>query len=254
MKLGIIQSRGLGDIFMTVPIAKYYRDQDWQIYWPICEELHSHVRDTVPWVNWIPVPTDKRGDFFYKEPELRLKNLKCDEIICLYQALNIRPELSQVPYFQIQKFDEFKYTKAGVPFLNKWTLKDMIVRSELREQRLYDQVVQQEHYMVYHTEGSTYRCSADLSHIPPEWQQIEITARTDSVMDWLKVIEGAQAGIFIDSIMANLVDQLQIDLDKYWIPRSHIHITPVLGTAWTILAAPQDSLAAKPVFSPGAAQ
>lgn len=251
-KLGIIQSRGLGDILIAAPIAHHYRQQGWDIYWPICQQFHSHVKDTLPWINWIAIPNDNKGEFFYTEPERRLKNLRCDEIICFYQALNVRPELSRVPWFQIQKFDEFKYTKAGVPFINKWTLSSLITRNPQREQDLYGKLVTNPLYAVVHTYGSTYKCHTDLSYLPQEWQVIEISELTDCVFDWLKIIEGAQAFIGIDSVFTNLVDQLQLTVDKYWIPRSHIHLTPVLGSNWTILDPPEDSLAAKAIFSPGA--
>ena len=250
-KLGIIQSRGLGDIIIALPIAKHYADQGHEVLWPICEPFWASVKDVAPWVKWIPIPEDNKGDFFYTEPEKRLKAFKVDEIVCLYQALNIRPELSKQPFFQIQHFDEFKYSKAGVPFLKKWTLDQCITRDPVREQKLYDKLVKNENYVVVHTEGSTYKCQPDLSNIPPEWQIIQITAETDSVFDWLKIIEGAQAMILLDSVFSNIVDQLKIDGDKYWIPRSHIHLTPVLGTDWTILEPFSDSLAAKPIFSPG---
>jgi hypothetical protein len=255
MKLGIIQSRGLGDIIIALPIARYYLDELGyeQVLWPVCEEFYSHVKEAAPWVKWIPVPTDTRGDFFYTEPEKRLKNFKVDEILCLYQALNVRPELSQQPYFQLQHFDEFKYTKAGVPFLKKWTLKDCITRDPRREAQLIQKLGLDvsRPYVVYHTQGSSYRCEADLSAIPEDWQRIEITEITDSIFDWVSILEQATALILIDSVFSNLVDQLLIDVDKYWIPRSHIHLTPVLGTQWTILEAPSDSLAAKQIFSPG---
>lgn len=248
-RLGIIQSRGLGDLIIALPIAQHYHDQGYEIYWPVCEEFVSHMQSVAAWVKWIPVPTDAQGRFFYDEPMLRLKNFRCEDIICLYQSLSGHPELAAQPYFQIQKFDEYKYTAASVPFYKKWTLSKSIQRDPVREQRLYDRVVQQDLYMVYHTRGSSYQCQPDLSMIPPEWQQIEITELTDSVFDWLKIIEGAQAGIFVDSVMSNLCDQLDIDIDKYWIPRSHIQLTPVLGSEWTILAVPPDSLAATKIFT-----
>lgn len=217
--------------------------------WPICEEFWPSFKDTVEWVKWIPIPTDSKGDFFYTEPLKRLKALGCKEHVCLYQSLNIVPELAKVPWFQIQKFDEFKYTKAGVPFLKKWTLDECITRYPQREQQLYDKLVEQPLYYVTHTEGSSYTTEPDLSSIPDEWQRITITAEdTDCIFDWLKIIEGAQALIAIDSVVANMVDQLQLDLDKYWIPRSHIHITPVLGSSWTILEPPVDSIAAQKIF------
>jgi hypothetical protein len=162
------------------------------------------------------------------------------------------PELAEVPWFQIQKFDEFKYTKAEVPFLHKWRLNECITRDTAREQKLYDQLVKHPLYYVTHTEGSSYSTEPDLSSIPDDWQRITITAaETDCIFDWLKIIEGAQALIAIDSIIANMVDQLQLDIDKYWIPRSHIHLTPVLGARWEILDPPSDSIAANKIFRSG---
>lgn len=251
MKLGIIQSRGLGDIIIALPIAKHYADQGYEIYWPVCQQFWASVKDTAPWVKWIPIPEDSRGDFFYTEPMKRLKAFKCDETMCLYQSLNVAPELSEVPWFQIQKFDEFKYTKAGVSFLKKWTLKDCITRNPEREQKLYDRMVKQEQYAVIHSEGSTYKFRPDTSNLPSEWQQIELTSATDNVFDWLKILEGAQALIMLDSVFSNLVDMLDLQVDKYWIPRSHIHLTPVLGSEWTILEPPKDSIASQKIFKVG---
>ena len=248
-KISIIQSRGLGDICIALPIAKYYHDRGYQVYWPICEEFWPSFRNSASWVKWIPMPTDEKGDYFYKEPLKRIKLFGCTEYICLYQSLNIVPELAKVPWFQIQKFDEFKYTKAEVPFLQKWTLNECITRDTAREQKLYNRLVKQPMYYVTHTEGSSYSTEPDLSAIPNNWQRITITStETDCIFDWLKIIEGAQALIAIDSIIANMVDQLKIDIDKYWIPRSHIHLTPVLGSRWEILDPPLDSIAAQKIF------
>jgi hypothetical protein len=252
--IGIIQSRGLGDILMTLPIARYYLDHlgyD-EVVWPICEEFWSSVKETASWVHWIPIPTDTKGDFFWTEPNKRLKALNVSDIVCLYQSLNIRPELSKVPFFQLQKFDEFKYSKAGVPFLRKWTLAECITRNPEREKNLYDKLVKSEKYAVIHSEGSTFSFRPDTSSFPEDWQQIEITEQTDCIFDWLKIIEGAEAVVMIDSVFSNMVDQLKIEGDKYWLPRSHIHLTPVLGTEWTILEPPPGSTAAQKIFSVGA--
>jgi hypothetical protein len=248
-KIGIIQSRGLGDLLIALPIAKHYADQGYEVYWPICETFWASVKDHSPWVKWIPIPVDANGDFFYAEPVKRLKAFGCTESICLYQSLNVVPELARVPWFQIQHFDEFKYTKAAVPFLKKWTLDECILRNDAREQAVYDKVVTAPNYYVTHFEGSTFKVEPDLSHIPADWQRIDIKEGiAASVFDWIKVIEGAQAVICLDSVIANMVDQLKLDVDKYWIPRSHIHQTPVLGTEWTILEPPAGSGAAQTIF------
>ena len=232
-KLGIIQSRGLGDLVIALPIARYYADQGWDIVWPICEEFIPHMQPVAPWVQWVPVTTD-RGAFFYDIPLQRLRNLKCDEILCLYQALTGH-KFHEEKYFQHTSFDQYKYIQAGVPFLNKWRLAECITRNPEREQALYDKVVQNPNYVVVHLQGSDHKASYDPSIVPQDWQTIEITEQTDCIWDWLKVLENAQSLILVDSVFANIVDQLGIGDDRYFISRSHIGLTPVHGQHWTWL-------------------
>jgi hypothetical protein len=234
-RLGIIQSRGLGDIVIALPIARHYYDQGWEILWPICAEFIHNFKDTVPWVKWIPVTTDQ-GSFFYDQPMKALKNFKCDEIICLYQALTGHPEFQEEPYFQLTKFDQYKYLKANVPFVKKWSLAECITRDPQREQALYDTVIENPEYVVMHLEGSDRRVEFDRSIIPEGWQHVEIKARDGvTIFDWLKIIEGAQSIICIDSVFSNLIDQLGLGEDRYFIPRSHVGLTPVQGHDWTWL-------------------
>lgn len=231
-KLGLIQSRGLGDLVIALPIAKHYHDEGWDVHWPIVEEFVSSMSSAAPWVNWIPIPYDLPGRYFYDVPSQRLRNLKMDETICLYQALTGHPEFSEAPWFQHTKFDQYKYIRAGVPFLKKWTLADCIVRNQQREQSLYNRVVKNPNYAVVHLQGSDFRADVDLSIIPSDWQTIEITNITDNIWDWLAVLEGAQSLILVDSVYANIVDQMNIGTDRYFIRRSHIGLTPVLGQDW----------------------
>lgn len=233
-RLGIIQSRGLGDIVIALPIAHHYYQEGWEIYWPICEEFVASFKDTVPWIKWIPIRPDL-GAFFYDVPMERLRNFKCTDVICLYQSLTGHPEFIARPEFQITKFDQIKYHIAGVPFLNKWKLAECITRNPEREQQLFDSVVKNPNYVVYHLEGSDHRASFDMSMIPEDWQAIELTPQTDCIWDWLKILEGAQSLILVDSVFSNIVDQMNIGDDRYFIPRSHIHLTPVLGGSWTVL-------------------
>lgn len=250
--LGIVQSGGLGDIIIAIPIARHFHDQGRTIIWPLREELMPSFRASVPWVHWVSVPTDPAGRFYYDEPVQRLRALGCSEFICLYQALDGRPAISDVPWFQVQKFDEFKYTRAGVPFLRKWTLgQNCITRFSDREEALARRLNPQGRpYALIHLIGSSYRTQVDLGFLPGHWLRIEITEATDSVFDWLTLMERAEALVLIDSVFANLADQLQIPVAKYWIPRSPIFLSPVLGSNWTILRPPADSLAARVVLPP----
>jgi len=234
-RLGIIQSRGLGDIVIALPIARWYADQGWDIYWPICEQFVPSFKDSAPWVKWIPIPTDPQGRFFWDVPMERLKNFKVDETLCLYQALTGHPEFSNERWFQYTKFDQYKYIQAGVPFTQKWTLDQCITRDPKREGALYDKIVKNPNYAVVHLEGSDHRANFDWSMIPEDWQAIEISQQSDSIWDWLKIIEGAQSIIMVDSVYANIVDQLGLGDDRYFIQRSHIGLTPVQGQHWTWL-------------------
>ena len=232
-KLGIIQSRGLGDLVIALPIARWYADQGWSIYWPIDEQFLADMRAGAPWVNWVPVPYDAPGRYFYDVPMQRLRNLAVDETICLYQHLT-NHRFSEERYFQYTSFDQYKYIRAGVPFLEKWNLAGCITRNPEREQALIQELVQNPDYVAVHLEGSSVRADFDRTIIPPDWQIIEIQPRPGyTLWDWLGLLEGAQSIVCVDSVYANLVDQLAIGTDRYFIQRSHIGLTPVHGQDWT---------------------
>jgi len=235
-KLGIIQTRGLGDIIISLPIAHYYHEQGYHVHWPVVDVWVEQLAHHAPWVKWIPVPPDQ-GPFFYDVPMERLKNFKCDEILCLYQSLSGHPEFTAEPWFQHVGFDQYKYLKAGVPFLNKWRLADCITRDPVREQALYDQVVTNPNFVVTHLNASHSTASFDASIIPSDWQIIPVTPE-GYIFDWLGVIEQAQSIVMTDSVMSNLVDQLGLGTDRYYIPLNHIQLTPTFGHDWTWLHNP----------------
>jgi hypothetical protein len=234
-RLGIIQSRGLGDVVIALPIAHHYHKEGWEILWPILEEFIPNVERHVPWVKWIPLQFDAPGRYFYDVPYERLKNFRCDEIMPLYQHLSGHT-FAEERYFQYTSFDQYKYIRAGVPFLEKWQLDQCITRDPEEEQRLYDQLVTNPNYAIVHLEGSDHTAQFDSTIIPPDWATIYIKpGLTPSIFNWRTLIERAQSIIMVDSCMANLVDQLGLGTDHYFIQRSHIGLTPVLNLPWTWL-------------------
>ena len=66
-------------------------------------------------------------------------------------------------------------------------------------------------------------------------QVINITSVTDNPFDWLGIIERSACFIGIDSFFVNVVDQLKLQVPKYFIRRSPVHFTPVLGGNWNYL-------------------
>ena len=247
-RLGIIQTRGLGDIIIALPIARHYHNEGWEVYWPIVDAWVEQMNSAAPWVKWIPVVPDP-GPFFLDIPLQRLKNFKCDEILPLYQALTGQDFHKEV-FFQHTKFDQYKYLHAGVPFKEKWNLAECITRNPAREQALYNAKVKNPMYVVTHLDASGGRTQWDSSMVPEGWDIIDITP-DGYIFDWLKIIEGAQSIIMTDSCMANLVDQLNIGEDRYFIPIHHIGLTPVQGNYWTWLENPNLNPAARTLGVPG---
>jgi hypothetical protein len=237
-RLGIIQTRGLGDIMISLPIALHYKEEGWEIYWPVVDAWVEQLTAQVPWVKWIPVQPDP-GPFFYDIPMERLKNFKCDEILCLYQALTGHPEFSSEPWFQHTGFDQYKYIRAGRPFKDKLRLPECLFRDLEREQKLYAELAppDDQPYVIVHLESSEQRVKYDTTMIPEGWATVEITNR-GRVFDWLTLIEKAQAIIMTDSVFANIVDGLDMPNDKYFIPQHHIQLTPTFLSNWFWLPNP----------------
>ena len=248
-RLGIIQTRGLGDIIIALPIARHYADLGWDIYWPITQAWVEQMTHHAAWVKWIPIEPDQ-GAFFYDEPMKRLKNFRCDEIICLYNALTGHPEFSNEPFFQFTTFDQYKYVQAGVPFLKKWTLDQCISRDPAREQALYDRMIKNPNYVVTHLTSSNHTVKFDTSTVPQGWDIVNITDE-GYIFDWLKIIEGAQSIVMTNSVFANLTDQLKIGDDKYFIPLHHMNWSPTWGTVWQWLPNPDLPPQHRTVGTPG---
>jgi len=234
-RIGIIQSRGLGDLFIALPIALHFKEQGKTVYWPICEQFMTTMTAAAPWVNWLPLAVDPRGDFFYRGAEQALAAAGVDEHVCLYQYLSNMPELSDPDLFPILKFDQYKYARAGVPFKMKQRLGECITRDPAAEDRVYRKTVRNhQRYIVIHLEGSDRRIDLDFSEATRAgYQVVEIREGvTDRALDWLKVIEGAASLYLIDSVYANIVDGLDMHRDKWFIRRSKMDLTPVLLSDW----------------------
>lgn len=233
--IGIIQSRGIGDLVIALPIALAYKEQGYdRILWPICEEFVPGMRKMAPWIEWIPLKTTRDGSFFYFHAYNNLKYRDCEQIVCLYQYLSNMPELSDPDLFPILKFDQYKYAVSGVAFKNKQRLSECITRDPVAEDRVYRAVVQQDRYIVVHDQGSDFKLKLDWSDAERQGYQVVRIQEgvTDCVADWLKVIEGAESLYLIDSCFANMVDGLDLHRDKWFIRRSKMDLTPVLLSDW----------------------
>ncbi len=240
MKIGLIQSRGIGDIIIALPIAKYFIDRGHKVVWPINEEFLPSFVSAAPYVEFLAIKRGVGPGGWYDIPLGYLRDRSCDQIIALYHYLARRPDVAKPELAATHKFDEYKYAVAGVPFREKWNLE--ILRDRDREERLFRDVVgdRGRDFVVAHLEGHNVRASIDLEKLAQGRTVIQITNRTDNVFDWLSIIERASLRIMIDSCYSNLIDQLKISGPKMIMCKRYLALeqTPILLGDWDFLPPP----------------
>lgn len=265
-KLGLIQVRGIGDCINVLPIAEWYHDMGFEVYFAIDDRFAESFQAAAPYCTFIPVPFSafdpKQGilnEYWYELPHLLLREQGCDPIISFPQhecfILNkptLAPALRErlmtrltgrfeqkawvTQAYKHLKTDEFKYCVAEVPLRAKWELS--LKRDAAREQALYDKLVDPtKKLIVSHLEGSNF--AVDVKSIPYDsetTQLINITPEhTTNIFDWLLLLERAEAVILVDSVFFNLVEQLNFPNKKYFIRRSPRESTPVMGNQWEFI-------------------
>jgi hypothetical protein len=233
-KLGLIQSRGLGDILIALPIARWYQRLGWDVVWPVDRPFAYMLTPAVDYVTFIPLDFKHDLNGFLYQPRELLQMARCDKVITLYSYLSGLPvALADQRLFRSLKFDEYKYAVAGVPFNEKWNLH--LKRDHDREQRLFQRLIIE----AGHTHGSyvvTHTLDDSIPELPRRYQRLTtlpLTKATDSLLDWLMILEHARHLVITDSCVANLVDQLRLPVSKTLILRSGCEFTPVFGTGWS---------------------
>ena len=243
MKIGIIQSRGIGDIIIALPIAKFFADCGNEVYWPIDQSFIPSFRFAAPYVAWIPLKHE--GDWFFQTPLKILEKCGCQRILPLYSYLTHLPQVPNPEFSKFLKFDEYKYAIAGVPFREKWNLH--IVRNYERENELFKKCMQErnDEFVVAHLRASDYEAKPNLAPLIKNLPIIQISPLTDNIFDWLTTIERASLRIMVDSCFSNLTEQLRMPGRKIYIPKLSGPWTPVLLSDWQFLIEPQAAPAIK---------
>lgn len=230
-KLGLVQARGLGDIIIALPIARYFHDRGWHVVWPIDRTFLTSFAPAVDYVEFLPFDFTADAEGFLLTPMRLLKAAGCEKIIPLYSYLP-GIAIADPVLFKSLKFDEYKYAITEVPFGEKWNL--ALQRNPEREQALYDRLVRKERYVVRQLSGSDCRLQCDDPRVQQAEQVIEIEPLTDSIFDWLLLLEKASGLLLIDSCFSNLVEQLGIRTPKTFVFRSDVRSTPVLRGEWKL--------------------
>jgi len=201
-KLGIIQPGKIGDIVICLPIAKWYNDRGYEVIWPIDRNIINNFLGYIDYVTFIPI------DFDCRVAHQTCFDNFCSKVIDVSFTLpgannfNTQNYLSQDLY----SFDEYKYFLADVPFEEKWKLE--INRNIEKEDILYDKLVKEPNYVVCVTKTSDG--NRDDVRYAGDLQLITIEFLTDSVFDWIKILENSTKHIIVDSCFINIIEQLNI--------------------------------------------
>jgi hypothetical protein len=228
-KLGIIQPGKIGDIIICLPIAKWYSDRGYKVVWPIDNSIINNFIGYVDYVEFLPATFD------CNLARQLCHNEHCNTIIDLSFTIpnanifNTNNYLNQNSVDAVE-FDQYKYRIANVPFEEKWNLQ--LNRNKDRESELVKRVVYQKDYVVVQWNGSDCRREASFDN-PNNYQILEISPLTNSVFDWIYILENAKFLVLIDSSVANLVEQLGLKNKKYLLTRQNAK--PTLKEDWTIL-------------------
>lgn len=248
--LGFIQTRGIGDVVIALPIATLFTEQGHRVLWPVDARYCPFFAAAAPWVEFLPVqPGSPVDQYYFLEPLRLLQARGCDRIYSLYSQLAI-PGVQAVDAGLAQSltFDQYKYAITGVPFARKWDLR--IERDARREAALFDSLRIERDYVCIHGDGQDNGFAFAL---PDDWQRdyqiVHLDDRTDSPFDWLYTLEGASRLVLVDSCFSNLVEQLGMPNEKYLLLRSTVDFTPVMLNDWrrlTIQAGPPSGSVASP--------
>jgi len=264
IKIGMIQLRGAGDCLIAVPIAKYLYNKGMELHWVIDEKFYTAFSYAVPYVKFYPLSVEEktiqsniRNPYWFETPRQMLIDAGCEEVISFPYEETLHFDKIGMPSRIIDPvavrakdlrlafhttFDQFKYAVCNVPFKEKWKLD--IRRDLKREESFFNKVIKKKSkpYVVTHLTGAMGRIQYNLdtkalveSLDMKNHEIIDITPLSDNIFDWLTILEKAACFIGIDSCYVNMIDQLNINIPKYFIRRSPLNFTPVLGNDWNYL-------------------
>src|SRR5258708_4171950 len=99
MRIGLIQTRGIGDIVIALPIAQQLIALGHEVHWPVDARFLSFVSAAPPEVRFHPIDPADVGDqsfaYFYEAPRALLERLSCAAIHCLYSFLSGQPVVDE---------------------------------------------------------------------------------------------------------------------------------------------------------------
>lgn len=226
----MIQPGAFGDIIVCAPIAKWYYDAGFDIYWPTVAKFQNLVNE-LPYVNHVLLDDEEVWDADW----LRSDVIKCLQMVDRYDfVLNLAdrgPHLTaELPD---EKSEQCKYRVAQVPFEQKYML-DWDTNTEKAYALFNDRLKN-------NTTGRYALCALETSNGKVELP-VEVQLKYDpselihmvalpgyTIFDWYRLVINADAIYATETSWQCFIDGIRNDVvcPKYLLPR-----TP--GVQWTV--------------------
>lgn len=214
----MIQPGAFGDIIICAPIAKWYADAGYDVYWPAREKFLHKMIEPLGYVH--PILLDER---VLHEDWLRSDVIKCLEIAGQYDYVLNLADRGPHPTAELpgEGFEKAKYRIANVPFEEKYTF--MWNRDHVKENYVYDLYVNlpgHEKYAFVHNTSSDLKI-VDLPNIDLPVVICEDFNPDYNIYDWWKVIANAEEIYVTESSIWAFCDGILDDIteNRYIIDR-----------------------------------
>lgn len=195
----IIQPGQLGDILILLPIAKKLVEEGYSVSWPVHQPFVKQLEQAVSFpITFVPVVTLNYAESIQHAT---------GRIVDVHFGLPGQPKRTQEWIASGLTFDAYKYKLAGYPLDLKFTLANCINRNRTREEALFtlfqDRLGSLDDYCF--VSNRTSDCPYDLSRfLPKDKKHVFMTKETDSIFDWLLLMEKASSFVMVDSAPVNL--------------------------------------------------
>lgn len=196
----IIQPGAFGDIFLCAPIAKYYSDAGYKVYWPATRKFISTL-EYFPYVYPLVL-----SDEVFDQDWLRSDVMKILPSVKSYDKVVNLADRGPHPTAQQfwENFEQCKYRVSGVPFNKKNNLSWQ--RNEKKEQELFNflGLNEDEEYAVVHRIDSRNEVAEvpDINLRVVEVREIE----GFNIPDWFLVFSKAKQIFCIESSIHQFLD------------------------------------------------
>lgn len=210
----IIQSGAFGDIFIVAPIAKYYYDKGYLVFWAVRNPFYP-VMKYFPYV--LPLRMTEKMYPLLHEDWLRSDTRHLVKLSANYDLVLNLADRGKVPMERAEEtFEETKYRIANVPYAAKHLLKWK--RNKAKEDQYYkDLVGNNKKYVLVHTTSSR----GDKAIMPKvDYPIIEARKiKGFEIPDLYKVIINAEAIYCVESAVHQFIDGIIYALINKNIPR-----------------------------------